>query len=98
VGQTPVDVLSIPNGVRSTVIGFNLANTTDYDTVRADVFVIDETSTQSYYIKGLAIPPNSSAKIVTQGEKLILPQNTTVRVVADTESSLDIIISHVEIS
>lgn len=98
VGATPVDVLSIPNGVRSTVIGFNIANTTDYDTVRADVFVIDETSTQSYYVRGLTIPPNTSAKIVTQGEKLILPQNTTLRMVADTDNSLDVIISHVEIS
>ena len=98
VGTTPVDVLTVPNGVRSTVIGFNLANTTDYDTVKVDVFVVDETSTVSYYVRGVAIPPNSTAKIVTQGEKLIVPQNTSVRVVTDTEDSLDVIISHVEIS
>jgi hypothetical protein len=98
VGTTPVDVLTIPNGVRSTVIGLNIANTTDYDTVRADVFVIDETSTSSFYVRGLTIPPNTSAKVVTQGEKLIMPQNTTLRLVADTDGSLDVIVSHVEIS
>jgi len=37
VGTTPVDVLQIGAGVRATVIGINLANTTDYDTVVADL-------------------------------------------------------------
>lgn len=98
VGTTPVDVLTVPNGVRSTVIGFNLANKTDYDAVKIDVFIVDETSTVNYYVRGVTVPPNSTAKIVTQGEKLIVPQNTSVRVVADTEDSIDVIISHVEIS
>jgi len=37
VGTTPVDILQIPAGVRATVIGVNLANTTDYDTVVANL-------------------------------------------------------------
>ena len=53
IGTTPVDVLQIAAGVRATVIGCNLANVTEFDTVVVNVFVIDENSTQAYYIKNL---------------------------------------------
>ena len=98
IGTEPVDVLQIPEGVRATVIGCNLANTTEFDTVVADVFVVDENSTQAFYVKGLVIPPNTSVKLVTQGEKLILPETSGIRIVCDTEDSIDTTISYVEIS
>ena len=98
IGTTPVDVLQIPLGVRATVIGLNLANITDYDTVNVNVFVVDENSTQAHYVRGLAIPPNTSAKLITQGEKLILPETAGIRIVSDTEDSVDATISYVEIS
>ena len=78
IGTTPVDVLQIPLGVRATVIGLNLANVTDYDTVNVDVYVIDENSTQAHYVRGLVIPPNTTAKIITQGEKLILTDSFNI--------------------
>ena len=51
IGTTPEDVLQIPLGVRATVIGMNIANITDYDTAVVDIFVIDENSTQAYYVR-----------------------------------------------
>jgi hypothetical protein len=98
IGTTPVDTLQIPPGVRATVIGLNLANVTDYDTVNVNVYVIDENSTQAHYVRGLVIPPNTSAKVITQGEKLILPETAGIRIVSDTEDSVDATISYVEIS
>ena len=98
IGTTPVDVVQIPLGVRATVIGCNLANTTDYDTVVVDLFVVDENSTQGYYVRGIVIPPNSAIKVVTQSEKLILPETAGLRIVSDTESSVDATVSYVEIS
>jgi len=98
IGTEPVDVLQIPPGVRATIIGCNLSNTTEFDTIVVDVFVIDENSTQAYYVKNLIIPPNSSVKLVTQGEKLILPETSGIRIVSDTASSIDSTISYVEIS
>jgi hypothetical protein len=98
IGTTPVDVLQIPLGVRATVIGLNLANVTDYDTAVVDVYVIDENSTQAHYVRGLSISPNSTAKIITQGEKLILPETAGIRIVSDTEDSIDVVVSYVEIS
>jgi hypothetical protein len=98
IGTTPVDVLQIPAGVRATVIGCNLANVTDYETVTVNVFVVDENSTQAHYVKGLPIPPNTSVKIITNGEKLILPETAGIRIVSDTADSIDATISYVEIS
>jgi hypothetical protein len=98
IGTTPVDVVQIPLGARATVIGCNLANITDYDTVIVNVFVVDENSTQAHYIRGLSIAPNSSVKVITGGEKLILPETAGLRIVTDTESSIDATVSYVEIT
>jgi len=62
------------------------------------VFIVDENSTQGFYVRGLVIPPNTTAKVVTQGERLILPATAGIRIETDTESSLDATVSYVEIS
>jgi hypothetical protein len=98
IGTTPTDVVEIGNGVRATVIGCNLANVTEFDTIVADIQVVGEDTTVSYYVKGLAIPPNTAVKVITQGEKLILPQNTSLRVTSDTVDGIDATVSYVEIS
>ena len=91
-------MVEIGGGVRATVIGCNLANVTEYDTVVVDIQVIGADTTATYYIKGLAIPPNTSVKVVTQGEKLILPENTELRITTNTADSIDATVSYVEIS
>jgi hypothetical protein len=98
VGITPVDVLQIPLGVRATVIGCNIANVTDYDTAVVNMYVVDENSTQATYARGIIIPPNSTVKVITQGEKLILPATSGIRIESDTENSIDVTVSYVEIS
>lgn len=98
VGTEAVDVLQIPEGVRATVIGCNLANVTEFDSVVVDMYVIDENSTQAHYVKGMVIPPNTTVKVITQGEKLILPETAGIRLISDTENSIDSTISYVEIS
>ena len=98
IGTTPVDVVDIPGGVRATVIGCNLANITDYDTVSVNVYVIGSDTTLSYNVKKIPIPPNTSIKIITNGEKLILPELTGLRIESDVENSVDATVSYVEIS
>lgn len=98
VGTTPIDVLTVTEGFTATVIGCHLANNTDYDTVNVSVFLVDQSSTQNVYIKDLTVPPNSAAKVITQGEKLIMQENTTLRIVSDLDGSIDAVVSYVEIS
>lgn len=98
IGTTPVDVVQIPLGVRATVIGCNLSNVTQYDTVVVNVFVVDENSTQGNYVRSIPIPPNTSLKLITQGEKLILPETAGLRIESDVDDSIDSVVSYVEIS
>ncbi len=98
VGTTPVDVLQIGEGIRATVVGCNLANNTLFETVAVDVFVVDEDSTPALYVKNVIIPPNTAVKLITGGEKLILPETAGLRVSSSVEGSVDVVISYVEIS
>ena len=98
IGTTPVDVLDIQAGVRATVIGCNIANITEYDTVAVDVYIINGDSAVAHYVKKLPIPPNTSVKIITNGEKLILPELTGLRIDADVDNAIDATVSYVEIS
>lgn len=96
IGTTPVDVLQTTVGNRFTVIGCNLANTTDEDVI-IDITVTDSTAVTGYYIKQLVINPYTSAKVITNGEKLIITEQTTLTIVSDTANSVDAIISYAEI-
>ena len=98
IGTNPTDVVEIGAGVRATVIGCNLANVTEYDTVVVDIQVVGVDTTVAYYVKGLVIAPNTSVKVITQGEKLIRPAETELRIVSDTADSVDATVSYVEIS
>jgi hypothetical protein len=80
IGPTPVDVLQIAEGVRATLVGCNLSNTTLYETVAVDVFVVDEESTAALFVKNVIIPPNTAVKLITGGEKLILPETAGLRI------------------
>jgi hypothetical protein len=96
-GTTPTNIVVIPLGVSATVIGCTLANVTESDLVTADVLIVGEDTTV-YYVRGLSIPPNTSVKVLTQGEKLILPAGTSISLVCDTLDSIDATVSYVEIS
>lgn len=96
IGTTPVDVLTTTSGNRFTIIGCNLANTTDFDAI-VDIKITDATAVTGYYIKQLVISPYTSAKVVTNGEKIILAENTTMTIVSDTDNSIDLVASYAEI-
>ena len=96
IGTTPVDVLQTTVGNRFTLIGCNLANTTDEDVI-IDITITDSSAITGYYIKQLVISPYTSAKVITNGEKLILAEETTFTIVSDTDAGVDAVISYAEI-
>jgi hypothetical protein len=97
IGTSPIDILQTGPANRFTLIGCNLANTID-DPITIDIFVIDDTSTAAYYIKGIVLPANSSLKVITNGEKLILGPSCGFRIVSNTDASLDVVISYADIT
>lgn len=96
VGTTATDILQTTGTNRFTIIGCNLANTTE-DNATISITVVDATSTEAYLVKGIIIPPNSSIKVVTNGEKLILAENCSLRIVSDVAESVDAVISYAEL-
>ena len=96
IGTTPADDVQTVANNRFTLIGCNIANTID-DPVTIDIYVVDSSSTAAYYVKGLTIPANTSAKMITNGEKLILSEQCGLRIVSDTADSIDVVVSYAEI-
>jgi len=99
VGTTPVRIYTTPENFNTTVIGMSLANLTA-GIVTAGVYLQDtpNDSATGYYIKDVSVAPNSSLRLVTSGEKLIIPEYNELFIVSNTTASLDVIMSYVEIA
>jgi hypothetical protein len=96
VGTTPILAIETSAGERSTIIGLSLANLTD-NTIFADVLVHDDTSVEGYWLKNVQVPPNTSLRALSAGEKLILAPSNQLYLVCDTSEGLDAVISYVNI-
>jgi hypothetical protein len=96
VGISPILALETNASTRTTVIGLSLANLKEY-VVYASVLVHDDTSVEGYYLKDILIPPNTSLRALSAGEKLILAPLNQLYIVADEDEALDAVISYVDI-
>jgi hypothetical protein len=97
IGTSPVKIYEAPISTETTVIGLSLANTTT-GLIEASVYVQDDTSAQAFYIKNVQIAPGSALRVVTSGEKLIIPYEYDLFVVSNTPASIDVVMSYVEIT
>ena len=96
VGTTPILAIKTSPGERSTIVGMSFANLTD-NTVFASVLVHDDTSVEGYWLKDVQIPPNTSLRALSAGEKLILAPSNQLYLVSDTTEGYDAVISYVNI-
>ncbi|SVA64554.1 uncharacterized protein METZ01_LOCUS117408 [marine metagenome] len=96
VGTVPVKCLETDGATRSTIIGINLTNLLEGN-VFVSILVHDDTSVQGFYLKDVMIPPNTSLRALSTGEKLILAPSNSLHVVTDTTDSIDVILSYVDI-
>jgi|TARA_B110000444_G_C18530498_1_gene450933 hypothetical protein len=96
IGPVPILALDTDAATRSTIIGLNLANLTDF-IVYASVLIHDDTSVEGYFMKDVMVPPNTSLHALAAGEKLILAPTNELYLVADQDAALDAVISYVDI-
>ena len=96
VGLSHIIALETDSATRSTIIGLSLANLTE-SVVAASVLVQGSDSTIGYFMKDIMIPPNSSLRALSAGEKLILAPNNQLQLQADEDAALDAVISYVDI-
>jgi hypothetical protein len=103
IGTSPVNVLSVNTNTRSTVIGLSLTNLTSaivLASIRLDL--TDSNSpypvlSTAYYVKEVIVPPNQSLRVINGGEKLIMAGNMNMYVQSNIDSSLDLVMSYVDI-
>jgi hypothetical protein len=96
IGTTREEVLATNDNNRITVVGFSLANLTE-GVVLVNVELQDADSVTGYYAKEMILPPNTSLRVLNGGEKLILTPNNNLYVSSNVNSSIDCILSTVEI-
>ena len=92
VGTVPITVYSPPIGTNTIVLGLNLANLIE-SIVKVTVTLQDTTSVSGYIVKDVMIAPNSSLRILSAGEKLIIASQSTLQVNADIADSVDVVMS-----
>jgi hypothetical protein len=91
-------LFSTNSSAKTTVIGFSLTNTTGF-IVTASVQLVDTVAnTTASYISAVPIPANQSLRVVNGGERLVLGPSTNIVVNVNQSSSVDVVLSIVEIS
>ena len=96
-GKVEQTLITTSSTQKAACVGLSLANLTQ-SAVRASVFVTDDNSIKGHFIKDIAIPPNSSLRVINGGEKLLLAPTNSVSIVCDTNNGLDVIFSLVVIT
>ena len=77
-----------------TIIGISLANTTS-SAVNASVY-ITSSAADYYIVKNAPIPAGSSLQVIDGGAKFVLESGDALKVISDTVTSLDVIVSAVD--
>jgi len=102
-GTTPTTVLTSNASATTTIIGMSVTNITA-DPVTISIKLTDPNgggfgvATTAYYLRNIIVPPYQSLRVINGGEKLILAASTAVVMTANTDNSLDLVMSWVEIS
>ena len=96
IGTNEVVLYETAPNERSTIIGLSLTNLTQ-DFVYVDVQVTDDENIKGFYVKQALIAANTSLRLVTDGEKLILAPENKISVTASSPASIDAILSYVEV-
>lgn len=99
-GTEETTILTTASNARTTVVGLSLANLTE-SIILASIKLRDPAADpgqdEAYFMKDIIIPPNQSLRAVNGGERLIVGPSTDLILNANTDDSLDIVLSYVEI-
>ena len=97
-GITPTTVLTSSGAATTTVIGLSLTNITP-SIILVSIQLEDTIeSTTAFFISDVVLPPNQSLRVINGGERLVLGPSTIVTIISNVDSSLDLVMSYVEIS
>jgi hypothetical protein len=87
---------TVGGSTTSIVLGLALSNTTGA-TINASAFIANATAL-TYLVKSAPISTGGTLVIIGGDQKVVLQTNDNVKVVSDTASSLDVVMSIMEIT
>ena len=93
---TAVGSYTVGASTQTTVIGLTVANTT-----AAQVLVdatVNDGSNDTYIVKSAPVPAGGSLVIIGGDQKVVLETNDSIKVKSDTASSVDVVMSILEIT
>ena len=93
---TAVGAYTVAAATATTVIGLTVCNTT-LSAITTDVQHFDGTNI-TYLVKGATIPPGGALVVVGGDQKLVLQTGDSVRVLSSLATSIDVIMSILEIT
>jgi|TARA_B100000902_G_C26927176_1_gene724580 hypothetical protein len=96
-GTSEASVYTVGSSTTSTVIGLTCANVTSTSPIKVSIRLYDSSGTAHYYIvKNAEIYEGGALVAVGGDQKLVLETGDIIKVVSDTASSVDTIISVLE--
>lgn len=101
IGTTEKEIISVGTNSRVTVIGLSLTNLTDnivLASIRLENTTASAPNDSAYFIKEVAVPPNQSLRVINGGEKLVMAGDMIMYAISNTDASLDLVASYVEIA
>ena len=93
---TAVGGYAVPMDTQTTVIGLACANRTG-STISVDAYLEDNLGNIVYLIKDAPVPSGGSLIIIGGDQKVVMELSDEIKVVSDTASSLDVVMSILEI-
>ena len=98
VGNSLTAVYTTGSTTRATIIGINIANTTAVDIV-VSIKLYDSANTiTGYIVKDVVVPVSTALVAIGGDQKLVLEPNDQIKVISDTSTSADVIVSALEIT
>jgi hypothetical protein len=93
---TAINAYTVPSSTETTIIGLTVSNTT---AAPIEVGVTLNDATNDYYIvKSAPIPAGASLVVVGGDQKVVLQVGDSVKVISDTATSCDAVMSILEIT
>lgn len=96
VGTAPVAIVTVGAGVQTTLIGMSCANTTTAP-VTVDAY-ITRSAVNYYLIKGATVPVGGTLVVIGGEQKVVLVAADSLNIVSSTATSVDSVVSALNIS
>lgn len=93
---TQVGSYAVPSSTEVTVIGLDISNTSSSQ-VLVDA-TLNDGSNDTYLIKEAPIPSGGSLVVIGGDQKVVLEPTDSIKVKSDTASSVDVVMSILEIT